>query len=386
LKKVITGNSAVAYGAKLARAQVIPAYPITPQTTIVEYLAEMCATGELKAKFINVESEYSAMAACIGAAVAGVRTFTATSSHGLALMHELLHWASTARLPIVMANVNRALAVPWTLLDEHTDSLSQRDTGWLQIYCEDNQEVLDSIVQAYYIAEQVKIPCMVNLEGFYLSYISEPVDIPEQEQIDAFLPAHHPTYELDPDRPAAFFGVTFDPVTLYRFRRDTHQALEKALQVAQEADQNFHRIFGRRYGLLEKYRLEDAELVLVAAGTSVGTARIAVDRLRDRGARVGLLKIRLFRPPPVNDIRDALRGVPKVAVLDRSISLGAEGILSQELKSVLYTADGHCPAVFGLLAGLGGIDVTPELICEIAERALHSEYPTQGPIWIEVNR
>jgi pyruvate ferredoxin oxidoreductase alpha subunit len=346
----------------------------------------MCATGELRARFINVESEYSAMAACIGAAVAGVRTFTATSSHGLAFMHELLHWASGARLPIVMANVNRALAVPWSLLAEHTDSLSQRDTGWLQIYCEDNQEVLDSILQAYYIAERVRLPCMVNLEGFYLSYISEPVHIPEQEQVDAFLPAHCPAYELDPDRPAAFFGATFEPTMLYRFRRDTHQGLEKALRVAREADEDFHRAFGRRYGLLEGYRLVDAQLVLVATGTSVSTARTAVDRLRDRGAKVGLLKLRLFRPLPADDIRSALRGVPKVAILDRSISLGAGGILCQELKSVLYRADGQCPAVFGLLAGLGGIDVTPDLICEIAERALRSEYPTEEPIWIEVNR
>jgi len=208
MRKVIIGNHALSYGAMLSRAQVIAAYPITPQTEVIELLSEMCANGELDAKFIKVESEHSAMTACVGASATGVRTFTATSAQGLALMHEVLHWAVGARTPVVMGNINRAMAPPWTIWTEQTDSLSQRDTGWMQIYCQNNQEVLDSVIQAYKVAEQVKLPAMVILAAFVLSHTSETVEMPEQEKVDEFLPPYELEYKIDPDDPHAFGGLT----------------------------------------------------------------------------------------------------------------------------------------------------------------------------------
>src|SRR5512143_2931382 len=208
MNKVIEGSHAVSYGVMLCKVQVICAYPITPQTHIVERLSELCASGDLQAKFIKVESEHSAMAACIGAAAAGARTFTATSSQGLALMHELLHWASGARLPVVMANVNRSLGPPWNIWCDQTDSLSQRDTGWLQFYCESSQEVVDTVIQAYKISEKVSLPSMVILDAFYLSHTFEPVNLPDQERVDRFLPPFEPRYRIDPRDPRSFSGIT----------------------------------------------------------------------------------------------------------------------------------------------------------------------------------
>jgi pyruvate/2-oxoacid:ferredoxin oxidoreductase alpha subunit len=382
-RKVITGNYAVSYGAALARAQVIAAYPITPQTQIVELLADFCAEGLLQAKFIKVESEHSAMAACIGASAVGARAFTATSAQGLALMHEMLHWAAGARLPVVLANVNRAMGPPWSIWTDQNDSLSQRDTGWIQYYCESNQEALDTVIQAYKVAERVSLPAMLVLDAFFLSHTSEPVEIPEQGLVDRYLPPYRPKYKLDLADPRAFGGITM-PSEYFELRYKIQKAMEKALAVAEEADLEFKRLFGRGYGLVEPYRLEGAELALVTSGTVTSTARLVIDRLRAEGEKVGLLKVRLFRPFPTSLVREHLLGIPKIAVIDRNISFGHGGIFAQEIKSALYN-HGQ-PPLFGFIAGLGGRDITPELIGEIIEYALSHDRPEEEIIWMGVKR
>jgi pyruvate/2-oxoacid:ferredoxin oxidoreductase alpha subunit len=381
-RKVITGNYAVSYGAALARAQVIAAYPITPQTTIVELLADFCAEGALQAKFIKVESEHSAMASCIGAAAAGARAFTATSAQGLALMHELLHWAAGARLPIVLAEVNRAMAAPWSIWTDQNDSLAQRDTGWIQYYCESNQEALDTVIQAYKVAEQVLLPAMLVLDAFFLSHTSEPVEIPEQSQVDKYLPPYRPEYKLDIDDPRAFGGITM-PGEYMELRYKIQRAMEEALEVTRAADLEYKEMFGRGYGLVEPYMLEDAEIALVTSGTVTSTSRLVIKELRAQGLPVGLLKIRLFRPFPVAEVRRYLSNVKKIAVIDRNISFGYGGIFAQEIRSALYNDGG--PPLFGFVAGLGGRDITPELIKSIIEYTQAHDRP-EDIIWMGVKR
>jgi len=377
MKKVISGNQAVSYAVRLARPQVIAAYPITPQSSIVEMLAGFCAGGDLKAKFINVESEHSAMAACIAASVTGARAFTATSSQGLALMHEMLHYASGLRLPIVMANVNRALASPFNLKADLSDSLSQRDTGWIQFYCESAQEVFDTILQAFKIAEEVLLPVMVNLEGFILSHTYEVVDIAEQEEVDRFLPPSPPRECLDVDHPS-MFGATTDYYIYFRYKM--HEAMEKAKGISLRADKEFRDLFGRGYDLLQPYRCEDAEIILVTAGTIASSCRVVADRCREKGQRVGVLGIRLFRPLPRELIVSFLRNGAKVAVVDRDYSPGLGGILAQEIRSALHEARCH-PPVYEFIAGLGGKDVTDEDIGTIIERTYKTQEPGES-IWI----
>jgi pyruvate/2-oxoacid:ferredoxin oxidoreductase alpha subunit len=360
--ELMIGNHALSYGAKLARAQVIAAYPITPQTEVVELLSEMCASGELDANFIKVESEHSALAACIGAAQAGARTFTATSAHGLTLMHEMIHWAVGARLPIVLGNINRAMAPPWSIWTEQNDSLAQRDTGILQFYCESNQEVLDTVIQAYKVSEKVLLPSMVVLAAFVLSHTFEPVDLPEQKKVDAYLPNYNPPYKLDVNEPHTFGGLT-DPEWYYELRYNIEKSMEKAKTVIREADEEFKAVVGRSYGLVEAYKCDDAKLILVTSSTVTGTSRVVVDELRDKGKKVGLLKIRTFRPFPVEDVRKILGNADKVAVIDRNISFGHSGIFFEEVKSALYNG-GKTPPIWGFIAGLGGRDVTPATIQE----------------------
>jgi pyruvate/2-oxoacid:ferredoxin oxidoreductase alpha subunit len=375
VKKVISGNQAVSYAVLSAKPHVIAAYPITPQSSVVEMLATFCANGDLQAKFINVESEHSAMAACISASMVGARTFTATSSQGLALMHELLHYASGLRLPIVMANVNRALASPFNLKADLTDSLSQRDTGWIQFYCESGQEVFDTIIQAFKISEQTLLPVMVNLEGFILSHTYEIVDIPGQDQIDRFLPPPPPRHCLDVEEPCVF-GATTD---LYiNFRYKLHQAIEKAKSICHEIDDEFQSTFGRGYGLIQSYHCEEADIILVTAGTIAGTCRMVSDRYEKKGSKVGVLKIRLFRPLPKELICQTLQRAVKVAVIDRDYSPGSGGILAQELKSILHKA--NLP-VYEFIAGLGGNDVTDEDIERIIDET-HQAHEPGEMIWI----
>ena len=365
MKKVITGNHAVSFGAKLARAEVIAAYPITPQTGVVEKLSEIVANGELKARFIKVESEHSAMAACIGASAAGARTFTATSSQGLALMHEMLHWATGARTPVVMANINRSLGPPWNIWSEQTDSLAQRDTGWLQFYCENNQEILDTVIQAFRICEEVSLPGMIVLDAFYHSHTTEPVDFPDQKLIDKFLPPFNPKYKLDVNDPHAFGGLT-GPEWYYELRYKIQKAMIKSIGLIKKVGREYGDITGRQYGLIEKYKTDGARQIVITSGAMAETAKDAIDVLRKKNKKVGLVRVRTFRPFPKEDIKNAIGKVEAVAVIDRNISLGNEGIFFQEIKSSLYNEKGH-PPIYGFIAGLGGRDVLVNEIVDIAE-------------------
>ncbi|MBI3013659.1 MAG: pyruvate ferredoxin oxidoreductase [Candidatus Tectomicrobia bacterium] len=365
--QVIEGNTAAVIAAALARVQVIAAYPITPSSPIVESLSDLCAQGKLQARFIPVESEHSAMAACIGAAMTGCRTFTATSSQGLALMHELLHWSAGSRLPIVLVNVNRALAPPWTIFCDQSDAFSQRDTGWMQIYCETAQEVLDSVLQAYRISEEVLLPCMVNMDGFYLSHTAEPVEVPDPKEVDCFLPGFEPRFHLDAADPHAFGGGTA-PAPYMEFRHQMQEAMEEAKDRIVRVGEEFGRQFGRSYGLLELYRAENASLLVVTSGSITGTAREAVDGLRDQGLAVGLLRVRFLRPFPAEEVRRAVSSAETLLVLDRAVSYGQGGTLAQEFKAALYGQDRL--QIFSIVMGLGGAPVTRQMIEETTLMAL----------------
>jgi pyruvate/2-oxoacid:ferredoxin oxidoreductase alpha subunit len=384
VKKVMVGNHAVSLGVQLARCEVISAYPITPQTQIVEMLSELCAGGELNARFIKVESEHSAMAACIGASAVGARTFTATSSHGLVLMHEMLHWAAGGRHPIVMANVNRALGPGWNIWADQNDSLSQRDTGWIQLYCETNQEVLDTTIQAFRIAETVQLPVMVNLDAFFLSHTSEPVDVPGQALVDTFLPARAAPLQLDTTAPRAF-GALVGPGDYMEMRHDQQQAMRTAADVLEDVDAAWAALTGRAYGALEAYHADDAALLLVTSGTITSTARTVVDARRARGESVGLVKVRMFRPFPTIALRRLLRRADRVAVLDRNISPGHGGIFAEEIRSALYDVPlDDRPLVFGYVLGLGGRDVTPAVIDDVIDRTQAGAAPAREDIWVGV--
>ena len=360
MRTLLKGNGAAARAVQMAGAQVISAYPITPQTSLIEELAEMVAQGRLNARFIKVESEHSALAACIAAASVGARTFTATSSQGLALMHELLHWAAGSRLPIVMVNVNRALGAPWSLFTEQTDSLSQRDTGWMQVYCQSAQEALDTVIQSFEVSQRVLLPCMVLLDGFLLSHTFENVDVPEQSTVDSFLGPLKLPHMLDLARPATIGGLS-DPDCYTAFRRKIQIAHERALEVWADVGRQWGELTGRSYDVVEEYRLHDAEVVLVTSSTPAMTARVAIDALRERGFAAGLLRLRVFRPFPADALRRALARKREVIVLDRSCSFGHHGIFHQETKSALYELPAaDRPPIRGIIAGLGGRDITPE--------------------------
>jgi len=378
--KVISGSHSVSYAVRLARAQVITAYPITPQTSVVEKLSEFCADGSLDAKYIKVESEHSAMASLIGASAAGARCFTATSSHGLALMHEMLHWAAGDRLPIVMANVNRAMGAPWSIWVDHSDSLSQRDTGWMQLYVESNQEIVDTVIQAFKIGEAVHLPVMVNLDGFFLSHTVEEVDIPKQDDVDAFLPKYQAEHKLDLNDPRSIGNLT-TPDNFYEFRHMAHDASQRALKLVDEVGQEYGEKFGRYYSAIDTFMLDDAEIALVSYATAASTTRAAVKAMRADGKKVGMVKIRSFRPFPADALVNALRNVPKVAVLDRNICIGSTGIFCQEVKAALYDA-GIQNHIFGFVVGLGGRDITPDVIMSITSQVEQQTSP-EAPIYWE---
>lgn len=379
MRKLLMGTHAVSRGVALARVQFIAAYPITPQTMVVEELSEMVASGEIKAQFVKVESEHSALSACMGASAAGARAFTATASQGLLLMHEILHWAAGARTPIVIANVNRAIAPPWNLWTDQTDSLSQRDTGWIQYYCESNQEVLDTVLQAFRVAELTLVPAMLVLDAFLLSHTTEDVDVPDQADVDKFLPPFQPKFLLDPEHPTAFGSIT-GPDAYFDLKRIRHEDMQSVLQVAVDVDNDFKKQFGRGYGIVEPYKCDDAELVLLTSGATASTMRLAVDALRAEGRAVGGIKVRLFRPFPGDEIAKLIGNAAKVAVIDRNLSIGMGGIFAQELKSALY-GQKHTPAVFGFVTGLGGGDISPENISDMATHALKNKLPESNPIW-----
>jgi len=368
-KKVVSGNYAAAYAAKHARVEVVAAYPITPQTSIIEKIAEFIANGEAEIQYVPVESEHSAMAACIGASAAGARAFTATSAQGLALMHEMLHWASGARLPIVMVDVNRAMAPPWSVWDDQTDSLAQRDTGWMQFYAENNQEVYDGVLMAFKVAEhrKVNLPVMVIESAFILSHTYDIVDMPPQEEIDGFLPPREPLYTLtDFDNPTAV-GALATPADYYEFRYKIAMAMEEAKKVIREVGKEFGERFGRDYSqMIELYKADDADFVFMGMGSLMGTVKEAVDVLRKEGYKVGAAKVRWFRPFPREELYELAKNVEGIAVLDRNFSFGQEGILFNEAKGVLYNTDAK-PIMKNYIVGLGGRDLTVSDIKAIAK-------------------
>jgi len=367
MKEVLMGAEAAALAAVLARVQVVAAYPITPQTVIVEDLSSYIGRGDLAAEFLTVESEHSAMAACVGASATGSRAFTASSSQGLALMHEMLHHAAGGRLPIVMVNANRALSPPWNLYCDHTDSLSQRDTGWIQYYCCDAQDVIDGLLIAYKVAEKVMLPVMINLDAFYLTHTSEVVDIPDQAEVDAFLPPYMPQSKVDVDNPSTYGGVCgSDWYGSLKYRRQEDMlTVEDAWQSEAE---DFAARFGRRRPVVDTYMVEDADVAIVTVGTADGAARFAVGALREQGVAAGSVRLGLIRPFPSKGLLKAVGRVKHLVVVDRDVSFGAEGIVAQELKSCLYGKSGAM--VHGFVAGIGGIDITVERLVNMTHQAL----------------
>jgi pyruvate ferredoxin oxidoreductase alpha subunit len=362
----LNGNEAVAYGAKLCRPYVIPVYPITPQTIVVERISEFVANKLMDCEYIHVESEHSAMGAAMGASLVGARAFTATSSQGLAYMHEMLHYVSGSRFPIVMMNANRTLAAPWNIFGDQRDSLAQRDTGWIQVYVENGQEALDMIIQAYAIAENDRVytPVMVNLDGFVNTHTYELVDVPGQHEVDEFLPPFKSKNAIDFNHPRSFC-MTASTEWNTEFRYQQQQAMNNAKEVIEEVDKKFGEKFGRYYGgLVEEYGCEDAEVVLVGMGSVIGTSRIVVDKLRDMSLRVGLVKLRFYRPFPMEYFKGLSTRVKAIGVIDRDISFGYEGAVASDIKSALGSS-GVCPKVINFIAGIAGRDITKENIEEM---------------------
>jgi pyruvate ferredoxin oxidoreductase alpha subunit len=359
----LNGDEAVAFGARLCRPHVIAVYPITPQTIVVEKISEFVANNEMTCEYIHVESEHSAMCAAMGASLVGARAFTATSSQGLAYMHEMLHYVSGSRFPIVMMNANRTLAAPWNIFGDQRDSLSQRDTGWIQAYVENGQEALDMIIQAYAIAEDDRVytPVMVNLDGFVNTHTFELVNIPTQEEVDVFLPPFKSKNAVDFQHPRSFC-MTASTEWNMEFRYQQQEAMDRARGVIAEVDKRFGDHFGRYYcGVVEEIQCEDAEIVLVGMGSVVGTSRVVVDRLRERGFKVGLVKLRFYRPFPRDYFKGLSRRVKAVGVIDRDISFGYEGAVASDIKSALASA-GVVPKVMNFIAGIAGRDITKEHI------------------------
>ena len=361
---------AIAEAAKLARVEVVAAYPITPQTHIVERFSELVADGEADAEYVCVESEHSALSACLGSAATGARTFTATAGQGLELMHEVLYVASSSRLPIVMAVTNRALSGPLNVWGDHSDVMATRDCGWIQIFCTDGQEAFDQIICAFRIAEDAKVlfPVMVHLDGFHVSHVVEPIFLLEQNEVDAFLPPYKYPFPLHPDKPVTM-GAFAPPVIYTEARKAQEEALKASRSTICAVWDEFGKNFGRRYTPVETYRAEDAELLLLIMGSFSQTAEIAVDALRQKGKKVGLVRLRLWRPFPFEEFRQAVSGARVLAVFDRCLSYGGSGgPVCGEIKAALYDAKER-PAIFGFVGGLGGRDVFPEEFEQIIERA-----------------
>jgi len=398
-KRVLNGNHAAAYSCKDARVQVVAAYPITPQSPVTERISEFVSSGELSARYVCVESEHTAITVCIGAASTGARTFTASSANGLCLMHEQLHWAAGARLPIVMACVNRGVAAPWTVWTDHQDSMSQRDTGWIQIYVEDNQEIYDTILQAYRLAERVSIPVMVCYDGYVLSHTSMPVTTEEQSAVDDFLPPFDPLVKLDTDRPTNIGLVTMpEPRTDHpdiaqyggymEIRHGLQQDLDEAIEQVVNVDAEFGQAFGRNYnGVMKTYRIEDAQLVILAMGTLASESRVAVDLLREQELKVGVASLRLYRPFPVEAITKLAGEFDNIMIIDRALSYGYQGPLAGDVKAALYGNE-KSPNLSCFIAGIGGRAITAEMIAKAAEDVLKGRFeqpgkPRQAP-WINL--
>jgi pyruvate ferredoxin oxidoreductase alpha subunit len=360
---------AIAEAVRLAEAEVVAAYPITPQTHIVEHLSELVADGELDAEYVPVESEQSAMSACIGAAAAGARTFTATSSQGLLLMAEMLYIASMLRLPIVMSMVNRAISGPINIWNDHSDTMSVRDCGWVQVFAETGQEAVDLTLMAFRIAEDpgVMLPLIVNLDGFTLSHFIEPVTFPEADAVRRFLPPYETAHKLDIQNPVSM-GALGGPEVYTEARRALDLALLAAGPRVRKIFDEFGKTFGRRYKLVETYKTKDAETILVTMGSISGTAMAAIDEMRRAGEKVGLVRLRLWRPFPVEEFREAVAGAKHLAVVDRAMILGfPEGPVATEIRALMYHEKNR-PRMSSFIVGLGGRDVPRDHFKYIVER------------------
>ncbi len=388
-----SGNVAAALGVKLARAQVIAAYPITPQTPLTEKLSEFVEAGEMNAEYILVESEHSALSVCIAASSTGARAFTATSANGLLHMVEQLHWAAGARLPIVMCVVNRGVGAPWTIWNDHQDAMSQRDSGWIQIYCADHQQIIDTVIQAYYLAETVSIPVMVCYDGFILSHTHMPFELTDPKKIDAFLPPYKPTYALDPANPAYLNTVTLPDIRpdvrgnmapgYMEIRHDLHTDLRRSIEVAAEIDHKFTAAFGRGgCPLLELYRCDDADFIAVCIGSLSYHLRDVVDALRNEGIAAGVAGVRLYRPFPDKAVADLLAGRKAVVVFEKALSYGNQGALYGDIKAALYPCEDR-PFVHNYILGLGGREIqTPQLLETLMASCRTPEAIGDEPVWI----
>lgn len=368
-RELLTGNGAAAWGARLARIDYLPAFPITPQTEIIETIGGWIDNKEIPCHMVTLESEHSMLTAAGAAAVTGVRVFTATSSQGLLYGTEMIYTIPGWRAPLVMVNVSRGLSSPITLEPDHNDILAMRDSGFLQIHCATCQEVLDTMLMAYKLAEdeEIRLPVIVNLDGFYLSFTRETVSIPDQEAVDRFLPPFHAgDISFRAGEPLSE-GVAVLGGSVYSyFRYQSHLASLKALDVHERLSKEFAENFGRKYGLIENYKTDDAEIVFVMMGSFATKAKEAVDQLRDAGHSVGLVRPRVLRPFPEAALRQALSGKRGVAVVDQNLSMGKGGVLYMELTSALYGQEGPLPILVSFIGGLGGRDIPPEAFYEIA--------------------
>jgi pyruvate ferredoxin oxidoreductase alpha subunit len=369
---------AVSHAVQLARAEAIAAYPITPQTHIVEHLSSLVANGELEAEFINVESEHSAISTCIGMSAAGARTYTATSSQGLALMNEILYIVSAMRFPIVMTVANRALSAPLSIWNDHSDIMGARDIGWIQIFVESGQEAFDHSIMAFKIAENPKVllPMIVNLDGFILSHVVEALETVDQATVDKFLPPYVPQHQLDPKKPVTM-GAFAMPEIYAEVKMNHQVTLMNSYDHILKVWEEWGKITGRRYHPVERFKTEEAKILLLTMGSLSEVAEVAVEELREQGLPVGLVKLRMWRPFPFKDLRDAVNGAEILIVCDRALSLGGVGgPVMSEVRSALYPM-AERPATAGYIIGLGGRDVTPDAFKDIVARAQREV--SQGP-------
>lgn len=383
-----SGNFAAAAGVKLARVQVIAAYPITPQTPLTEKLSEYVASGELDSQYIPVESEHSALSVCIAAASTGARAFTATSSNGLLYMSEQVHWAAGARLPVVMCVVNRGIGSPWTVWNDQQDALSQRDNGWIQLYANDHQQIIDTVIKAFHLAQNVSIPVMVCYDGYILSHSYMPFEIPCQEKVDKFLPPFSSHYHLDPDNPANLNSVTMPDLRVdvrgntapayMEIRHALHKDLRGSIEVLKEIDAKYKDIFGRGgCPIIEEYLCEDASFIAISMGSLSYHLRDVVDALRGEGMKVGVLSLHLYRPFPDQAIIEALKKAERVLVFEKALSYGYGGPLYGDIKSALYDCDER-PVVQGFILGIGGREIKTKDLYNTLKEACTTKEPKIG--------
>jgi len=388
-----SGNVAAANGVKLSRVQVVAAYPITPQTPLTEKLSEFVDGGEMEAEYIPVESEHSALAVCIAASSAGARAFTATSANGLLYMNEQLHWAAGARLPIVMCVVNRGIGAPWTVWNDHQDAVSQRDTGWIQLYACDHQQIIDTVIKAYAIAETVSIPVMVCYDGYLLSHTYMPFKPPESNQVDEFLPRFSPEFPLNPEQPCNLNTVTLSDIRpdvhgdtapgYMEIRHNLHTDLREALGVIQQVEDNFHQTFGRGgHPFLEPYRCEDANYIAVCLGSLSYHLRDVVDVLREAGIAIGVCGLRVYRPFPDAAVREYFKSVKGLIIFEKALSYGYEGALFADIKAAMYACTPR-PFIHNYILGLGGREIQTHQLKEALYRSCTTEVaPEDMPQWL----